>query len=302
MRIIVTEPDEDDIANDYLDAPIIENLDVKNFELRTLEDMVLLGLAFKEVAGLLFLDLVQELKLIQDQPVMFAVDNYNVWEVPSAFSFDEKTIYGHSLLVPHALHFLSLKKADTEKWPVTNGLCLAAVSSYYPEGRNITYQDISRSVPFALKVPTYNQVEYLSAVLSYMRLHRIQDSLENHELLAFRVYAASNPKNVRRDAMEYLFPINMSKEDFDFMASYYREGDSFSDKRNIAYDKMGPKGIPWEELGMGPEPMGRAKVSATTSAADENKSDKNDKNDKNKKRVVKGRAVRIALKKSRGRK
>lgn len=83
-------------------------------------------MALRELSGSLFIDLVNELKALDrpDMPVLFAVDQYNNWEVPSAYSYNGRKIHAKQLAVPHALNFLSLKKADTADWKLKNGLCI----------------------------------------------------------------------------------------------------------------------------------------------------------------------------------
>ena len=83
-------------------------------------------MALRDLSGSLFIDLVNELKALDrpDMPVLFAVDQYNNWEVPSAYSYYGRKIHAKQLAVPHALNFLSLKKAETSEWKMANGVCI----------------------------------------------------------------------------------------------------------------------------------------------------------------------------------
>lgn len=51
------------------------------------------GVAFHDLAGSVFIDLVSELKEVESIPIMIAIDNYNTWEVPSVYSYELKSIH-----------------------------------------------------------------------------------------------------------------------------------------------------------------------------------------------------------------
>ena len=51
---------------------------------------------------------------LPDHPVLFAVDEFNTWEVPSAFHYRMKAVTGKELCVPNALNFLGVKKTEGE--------------------------------------------------------------------------------------------------------------------------------------------------------------------------------------------
>lgn len=134
MREIIRE-DDHYAPNDALDAPLIRDLDFPNFSLNTLADLITLGVALSDCAGLCFYDLVQELKDVDSVPVLFAVDEYNAWFGPSAFSFADQRVDPLDLCVPRALHFLDKKKGVSDSFVVKNGLCVAATSLSHAEGR-----------------------------------------------------------------------------------------------------------------------------------------------------------------------
>ena len=67
-------------------------------------------------------------------PVLVAVDQYNTWEGPSVYHYKNNPVKGFDLCVPRALHFVSKKKSETERWTMANGLCVAATSMRHPEG------------------------------------------------------------------------------------------------------------------------------------------------------------------------
>ena len=111
---------------DKMDEDVLAGFNFIDFEPKTLEDLALLGVALRELSGSLFLDIVAELRALDrpDMPVLIAVDEYNCWEVPSAYSFDDRKIMAKQLCVPHALNFLSMKKAETDAWTLKNGMCI----------------------------------------------------------------------------------------------------------------------------------------------------------------------------------
>lgn len=86
-------------------------------------------MALRDLSGSLFIDLVNELKVLDrpDMPVLFAVDQYNNWEIASAYSYRGARIPAKQLAVPHALNFLSLKKAETADWKMANGMCIGTL-------------------------------------------------------------------------------------------------------------------------------------------------------------------------------
>ena len=95
----------------------------------TLKDLVLLGVAFRSLSGLVFKDLVRALRHLDGPPVLVAVDGYNHWSAGSAFQHRFKAVQGQDICVPSALSFMSRKKTETEEWTLKNGICIGAVSS-----------------------------------------------------------------------------------------------------------------------------------------------------------------------------
>ena len=65
-------------------------------------------MAHRYIAGSIFEDLMVELKQLTSVPVLIAVDQYNTWEVDSAFSVavtqrKADRIPGFDLCVPHGI-------------------------------------------------------------------------------------------------------------------------------------------------------------------------------------------------------
>ena len=201
---------------DRLDSSV---LDGSHFDLarlmagpRTLEDLALLGVAFRDQAGLAVMDLVAELKKVKSVPVLVAIDQYNTWEATSAFHYRNEPVAGKQLCVPHSLSFLSKRKPETEAWKLDNGLCVCATSHAHAEGRHETYESAISSVPLVVRVPAYSQVEFLSAVSFYTHQNLVPKSGTSvQDLLAFRMMAGSNPFITRKEAVPFFFPLSVGK-------------------------------------------------------------------------------------------
>lgn len=209
---------EDNIPEqDTLDETILTGFSFTNFQFQTLYDLVMFGVAFRDRAGLIFVDLVNELKLIEHIPILIAIDNYNVWEVPSAFSYEQTPVHARELCVPYALKIMTTKKHETTDWKLKNGICICTTSGRYSEGRNVTYEEYKLSIPFKLDIPSYSQIEFFSSVIHYMKAYRIQENVTLQELLTFRMLSGSNPKFVRNETTLYFVPLAMKKINPDYM-------------------------------------------------------------------------------------
>jgi hypothetical protein len=206
-------------AQDVLDAPILDKFDYVSFEPKTLLDLVLLGVAFRDVAGQVVMDLVEELRDLEALPVLLAVDQYNAWEAPSAFSWKDKSVHGKDLCVPQSLNFIHKRKTSTQSYKLKNGLCVAALSSKHPEGGHETYKDSANSIPLVLRVPAYNQFEFMSAVAHYKQAELINCEVTLTELLSFRTSTGSTGREMRRETVPTFFPLSVEKGGDDYMAS-----------------------------------------------------------------------------------
>lgn len=198
------------------DAPVLDSFDFdENFQVKTLEELVRMGVAFRDFAGPIFMDLVTELRELDlpDHPVLIAVDQYNTWDVPSVYQFRNRPVLGTELCVPNALFFISKKKADSESYSLKNGLCVGATSMKHTEGKKNTYNDFMSSIPLVIKVPSYNQVEMMSAVSFYTEQGIIEGGMSTQDILTFRTIQGSNPRLFRTQAVPYFFPLAVSKLD-----------------------------------------------------------------------------------------
>jgi hypothetical protein len=89
--------------------------------------------AFRDLSGSLVVDLVNELRALDDpnMPVLFAVDGYNNWEAQSSYAYNNRRLSSKSLCVPYALNFASIKKADALNWSMKNGICIGKLDDTY---------------------------------------------------------------------------------------------------------------------------------------------------------------------------
>ncbi len=187
------------------------------FESKTLEDLVKFAVAFRSFSGLLFLDLVGELKQVDKYPVLVAVDQYNSWEADSAFQFGEHRVHSKEICVPYALNLLTRSGKDVRKrkgdlLELKRGLMVCATSHRHTEGKKITFDDSNASLPLNIKVPNYGQVEFLAALSNYAQRQVIAGDLTQQELLAFRMQVGSNPRLARVEAIPYFFPKAVVKD------------------------------------------------------------------------------------------
>jgi hypothetical protein len=201
-------PEEDD-----KDEAVLSDFDFDSFGTpQTVQDLCLLGLAFRDFSGFAVSGLLHELRGLKDptKPVLLAVDEYNCLIGASAFYFDNAAVSSEELCVPRALRFFSKSKATTNAWTMANGLCVGAISHKYHEGRFTTFSSEVKSVPLLIDVPRYTVGEYLSAIQHYVDNICIPPEVKAQRMVAFRTYTASNPGDVRlgagpffnRDALE----------------------------------------------------------------------------------------------------
>ena len=124
---------------------------------------------------------------LPDSPVLFAVDEYNTWEAPSAFHYRMKPVFGKEICVPHALNFLGVKKANSENYTMKNGLCVGSASSRYPDGLKIQYEDAKSSIPLVIRVPAYSQIEMASCVSYYQEQNIIDQGMNTLDVVTYRM-------------------------------------------------------------------------------------------------------------------
>lgn len=219
-------------TTDLLDADVLDNFDYSSFQLRTLEDLTRLGVALRDVAGLVFMDLLDEIKKldIPSMPVLIAVDQYNYWELPSVYSYEMKSVHSRDICVPNRLSFVSTKKSTAQQWELKNGLCVAAVSYKHPEsGREksgkkhknqvtvakLGTEATAPSIPLQINVPLYSRVEFLSAMSMYTHSKSVEECADMQDFAAFRMHSGSNPLQTRLQVHPFFFPISVMKQGVD---------------------------------------------------------------------------------------
>ena len=138
------------------DSELLVDFDFLSFQPKTLGDLVRMGLAFHDYSGAAVLDLVSELRALDQEgmPVLFVVDQINSWEHMSPYQYRDHELHSRDIAVPKALSFVSRKKATVDEWTVRNGLCLGATSfRHEPMKRWESYDASMSSIPLAIEVP-----------------------------------------------------------------------------------------------------------------------------------------------------
>eukprot|EP01032_Pedospumella_encystans_P007921 gene7921-9440_t len=196
---------------DKLDGPVLKDFNYLEFKAETLADICTFGVAFRQLAGSLFVDLVNELREYNNpnMPVLIAVDEYNNWEVPSAYSYNNQRVHAKQLCVPHSLNFLSLTKHGSDHWSLKNGMAIGTTSSRYLEGLKVDYAQQKKSLPLCVTVPYYNKTEYLSALAYYTHHDIFAPNLHLHDLLGLRTFTSSNPRLLRAQGIDFVLPLGI---------------------------------------------------------------------------------------------
>lgn len=236
---------------DALDAHILDTFDYPSYEPKNLKDLVLLGIAFRDVAGQVVQDVVNELKVVESAPVLIAVDQYNAWDAPSAYHWEKEQVQGFQISVPSALKFLSKKKVETDAWQLRNGFCIAAMSSKHPEGQHEPYSKVTNSIPLTLTVPAYNQREFISAVSHYEQSSLIVGGVTFSELNAFRTITGSVGREVRRETIPTFFPLSVAKAGDDFMAAAQSDRTPAAPAKNKPNKGVATKEEPYDDSDKG---------------------------------------------------
>lgn len=208
--------DEDHIDDEYEgDKTILEDFSFADSTIENLSDLVLLGIVHHDLAGIVFLDLVEELKELTTTPVLFAVDQYNTWDNESAFSYRNVAIPPRQMCVPYSLSFLSKARGEMEHWQVKNGLCIAAVSlkhlSYKQKNVQL-YKDAISSIPITIYVEPYNNTEFESACRHYDTEKHSHVKPNEQHLKSFQMLVESNPGEMLKQFTPYFYGISDGSE------------------------------------------------------------------------------------------
>lgn len=222
----LVEGDENLPEEDELDAEILSDFEHRKFVPTTLADLVLTGIAHRDLAGQVFMQLVDELKMVKSRRVLIAVDEYNSWNANSIYHYDEEHIHSQKLCVPHVLTpLLTTKKAaniagdaaaasssssssssDARVWRMANGMAIVATSHKHPEGSRMAFQENAASIPLEIRVPAYSRTEFLAAVQYYAAQTRGIDDMHTQDVLGLRTFSASVPAQLREGMVEFLVP------------------------------------------------------------------------------------------------
>jgi hypothetical protein len=216
LRALI-EGEDCDTNEDAKDADVLKGWDFRTHKVETLEDLVRFGIAFRDLAGKVVLDLVQDLEQLESKKVLIAVDQYNCWSAQSAYFYDNVALRGSDLVVPRALSFLDKRKAEGDKRAIKNGLFVCAESLTHPEGAKELYNSAANSVPLTLQVPHYSQVEFLSALMYYTEQLCVHEGVSTQNFLAYRMLVNSNPRLARTDSCTFFMRIAMGEIKGDYM-------------------------------------------------------------------------------------
>jgi hypothetical protein len=197
---------------DKKDENILKNFDINTIiaqNITTIEDLIILGIALRDLSGSIFIDIMKILKEQDEIPILIAVDQYNTWEVNSAYSNNNVMIKSKNLCIPHCLNFIRIKKNDPNQseWNLKLGLSIATTSMKYLEGRKVTYKQYKKSIPLMITIPNYNSVEYLSVMTHYRNNNVAPKYLYNEDFLGYRMFTGSNPRLIRNEMGSYMNPL-----------------------------------------------------------------------------------------------
>jgi hypothetical protein len=189
-----------------------KGFDMKTFQFKTLEDLLLFGMAVRSTAGSAFMHIIEELKRVKSHKVMIAVDQYNTFDAPSSYSWNMKRIMGRDLCVPRALYGISKKRAVNDSgFTLANGMMLCATSHTHEEGSAINYYNAIKSIPLAVRLPSFNQVEYFSFMRYYASVpSKMTEFVPLSQLLTYRTLCNSNPYEVRLNCFLYFAASGMN--------------------------------------------------------------------------------------------
>ena len=182
-----------------------------------MEDLLLFGLAFRDFAGPVVLDVMHELRNYKnpDKPILIAIDQFNYWDMPTVYQYDGQKIDAMDLCVPHALKFVSEKKGTSTQWE-SNGddhvMCIGATSHRYPINKKrdkklVTYENSRSSLPLSIDVGGYSHVEFLAAVKFYIATGRIDPGISNQDIMSFRMFCGNNPRTMHREPSNFFLPL-----------------------------------------------------------------------------------------------
>lgn len=211
QRVIVAA-DDHAAMEDEKDEDLLAGFDHDSFAPTTLSDLVRFGVAFRDAAGAVFIDLVEELKEVTDYPILIAVDQYNCWDssVPTAFEYDNNVIMGSDLCVTRALSLITKYKSESMPRSLKNGFFIGATSQKHSQG-NVNYDQSTKSIPLVLKQPSYTRLEFLSAVSYYSSGQLYSSEWQLNDILSFRMNTASNPRLTRHEGVPYFFPKSLQR-------------------------------------------------------------------------------------------
>lgn len=229
------EGEENFEEEDALDADILGNFSYPKIETKSLADLLLLGLFYRDFAGAVAMDLIEQLKNLESHRVLFVVDGYNTWEVPSVYQYEHVKVMPKQLCVPRALNFLARHKSVMEQWSCKNGLAIGFTSFRHPPQLKETYHDAMKSFQLVIKMPVYSSAEYLAAMRLYLEHSGLfETDLITQELLGFRMLCCSNPRLARLESCGFFLPFSAQR--------YADSADPYDDSELEDFSESGESG------------------------------------------------------------
>ncbi len=226
MRAIILGDDFDE--DEYgPDRELLADFDFLSLQPKTLGDLVRMGLAFHDFSGAAVLDLVSELRELDQEgmPVLFAVDQMNTWEHMTPYQYRDHYLHARDIAVPKALSFVTRKKTTVEDWTMKNGLCLGATSfKHEPMKGWETYAASMSSIPLTIEVPVYSKAEFKAALEHYDLDTMTERSPSAQEIEAFRMSVGNNPLQMMRHITKYMYGLSADDAVADSMATREDEG------------------------------------------------------------------------------
>jgi hypothetical protein len=206
VRALVQQ-DENIPDEDALDEQIIRDVDLTTYKFETLEDLVKFGIIFSETAGVIFKDLLEEIKVIEHIPVLVAVDQYNSWFNEPSFAYDDKAIQTHQIIVPHCLQLFPTKKVpQTSMLKLKNGFAIAATCMKHHQELKKANDGFAKQLPLKIEISNYNKIEYLSMFSYYLNYSVLEPNLKLDDFILYRMFTSSIPYLVQNNLLDYFLP------------------------------------------------------------------------------------------------
>lgn len=199
-----------DPVSDELDLSVLpKNFNINDIKFETLEDLILLPIILNKLYGACFIDLINELKEVDEFPVLIAVDDYNLMlSKKTPYKYNDREIQANEICVPSALEFIKIKKEENknEKNYLKNGIFIGSNSSNHQEVETVNFSKYLASLPLTVEVPIFNKTESLSFVMNSLNNNLIDKTISIHDIYSYKMYTQSIPKEMKKGLINYFLP------------------------------------------------------------------------------------------------